>query len=104
MGVDQPLVFVHKYRFLVQPYNESFHTPVTLGESVGAAMLIGSPWEYDVPKCSEDIVGCSFVNGTWVYTITGNMMGTSHAFVTLNHHCHAPTCLATELYACAEGT
>ena len=42
---DQPLVFHHKYRFWVQPYNESYHTRLDLGERLGAALLIGSPWE-----------------------------------------------------------
>ena len=27
-----------------------------------------------------------------------------HTFVALNNHCHAPTCLAMEVYACAKGT
>ena len=28
---DQPLTFVHKYRFWVQPYVEGYHTPVQYG-------------------------------------------------------------------------
>ena len=47
---DKPLVFSHKYRLWVQPYNESYHTEVGFGN--GAALLIGSPYEYDVPKFS----------------------------------------------------
>ena len=38
---DQPLVFHHKYRWWVQPYVPSYHTALTLGESVGSALLLG---------------------------------------------------------------
>ena len=39
----------------------------------------------------------------WVHTVTGNTLG-QKTFVALNNHCHAPTCLAMEVYACAKGT
>jgi hypothetical protein len=100
---DRPLVFHHKYRFWVQPYNKTYHQPLILGESAGAAILIGSPWEYDVPKCAPGVAGCAVENGTWVHTIKGNRIG-SRTFVSLNNHCHAPTCLSAEVYACAKGT
>eukprot|EP00931_Biecheleriopsis_adriatica_P087805 TRINITY_DN62221_c0_g1_i1.p1 TRINITY_DN62221_c0_g1~~TRINITY_DN62221_c0_g1_i1.p1 ORF type:complete len:638 (-),score=78.15 TRINITY_DN62221_c0_g1_i1:87-1958(-) len=100
---DRPLVFHHKYRFWVQPYDKSYHKPLTLGESVGAALLLGSPWEYDVPRCAPGVAGCSMENGTWVHTIKGNRLG-SRTFVSLNNHCHAPTCLSTEVYVCPKGT
>lgn len=104
----RPLVFRHKYRFHVQPHDPSAHTPVTLGETAGhhypnAALLLGSPWEYDVPTCAEGVAGCSLVEGSWVHTVTGNYMG-SHTFVSLNNHCHAPTCLSMRIYACAKGS
>jgi len=103
---DQPLVFHHKYRFWVQPYNASYHTQIKLGESVGSALLLGAPWEYDVPKCvekGEGVDGCSMVNGTWIHTVKGSTMG-RHTFTALNFHCHAPTCLSMAVYACAKGT
>lgn len=100
---DQPLVFHHKYRFWVQPYNESYHKKLVLGESVGSPLLIGSPWEYDVPACAPGVPGCALVDGTWVHTINGSVMG-KHIFATLNNHCHAPTCLSTSVYACPKGT
>jgi hypothetical protein len=100
---DQPLVLYNKWRFHVQPYDEQYHVPLRLGESVGSALLIGSPWEYDVPKCSADVPGCSMVDGTWIHTINGSMMG-KHTFASLNTHCHAPSCLSMTVYACPKGT
>jgi len=100
---DQPLVLHHKYRFWVQPYQEDYHTELTLGETVGSALLIGSPWELDVPKCAEGVAGCSLVDGTWIHTIMGNTVG-KHNFAALNFHCHAPTCLSMHVYACPTGT
>jgi len=100
---DQPLVFHHKYRFWVQPYDDSYHTKLTLGESVGSALLLGSPWEYDIPACAADVPGCRLVGGMWVHTVTGNHIG-RHTFVALNNHCHAPACLAVEVYACPKGS
>mmetsp|Transcript_23795 Transcript_23795/g.62253 ORF Transcript_23795/g.62253 Transcript_23795/m.62253 type:complete len:793 (-) Transcript_23795:139-2517(-) len=98
---DQPLVFHHKYRFYVQPLQEQYHQPVTfLG---GAALLIGSPYEYDVPACADGVPGCTLVDGTWIHTITGSKIGRSR-FVSLNFHCHAPTCLMMSVYACPNGT
>lgn len=100
---DQPLVFHHKYRFWVQPYDAAFHQPLTLGETVGSALLLGSPWEYDVPQCADGVAGCSYdhTQVTWIYTVTGNHIG-KHTFVSLNNHCHAPTCLSVEVYACSK--
>ena len=100
---DQPLVFHHKYRFWVQPYDPAYHTSLTLGETVGSALLLGSPWEYDVPRCAAGVPGCSRrADGTWVHTVTGKTVG-RHTFAALNFHCHAPTCLAMEAYACDKG-
>ena len=100
---DEPLVFHHKYRFWVQPYDAKVHTPVVLGETHGSALLLGSPWEYDVPQCADGVAGCSLVGGTWIHTITGNHMG-NHKFAALNNHCHAPTCLSMSVYRCAKGS
>ena len=101
--VHEPLVFHHKYRFWVQPYDAKVHTPVVLGETHGSALLLGSPWEYDVPQCADGVAGCSLVGGTWIHTITGNHMG-NHKFAALNNHCHAPTCLSMSVYRCAKGS
>ena len=95
--VDQPLVFHHKWRFWTQPYNASFHTPVHYGSDTD--MTIGSPYEYDVPECAHGVPGCEMVNDNWIHTITGNRIG-NHHLVSLNFHCHAPTCLSMAVYAC----
>lgn len=61
-----------KYRLWVQPYVESYHTKLTLGEVVGSALLIGSPWELDVPNCERypNTPGCSHVDGKgWIHTV-----------------------------------
>jgi hypothetical protein len=98
---DQPLVLHHKWRFWVQPYNASYHTRV--GYGFNTALLIGSPWEFDVPKCADGVEGCELVNGSWIHTISGSTTG-HHSFVALNFHCHAPTCLSMSVYACEIGT
>ena len=51
---DQPLEYVQKFRFYYQPYNASYHTDVKR-----TTWGIASPVEYDVPKCSAGITGCS---------------------------------------------
>jgi len=100
---DQPLVLHHKWRLWVQPYNESYHTPVTYG--FGTELLLGSPYEYDVPDCkaAPTPAGCArdpeFGGNTWIHTVRGNTLGLHH-FTALNFHCHAPTCLSMAVYAC----
>lgn len=81
---EQPLVFHHKYRFWVQPFTAGYHKSVHYGG--GSQLLLGSPWEYDVPKCAAGVAGCSFVNGTWLHTVTGSKYN-NEAMVTLNFHC-----------------
>ena len=95
-------------------------------------LLIGSPYEFDVPKCSslylylslyfcllpgQDFIfnfwllctggagvpGCELVNNTWIHTITGNRLGNDRPYVYLNFHCHAPTCINMAVYMCEEG-
>ena len=94
---DTPLVLYHKYRFWVQPFLKTYHTPLRYG--FGSELLVGSPWEYDVPKCDADTPGCSFENGTWIHTITGNTIGNA-TMSAINFHCHAPSCLSMSVYSC----
>jgi len=96
---DQPLEYRLKFRFWVQEYNASYHVPLhrtTWG--------IASPVEYDVPKCSEGMDGCSrHADGSWVHTITGTFVGKGRLSAA-HFHCHAPTCLSIAMYRCPNGT
>ena len=76
-----------------------------LGEGDGSVLLLGSPWEYDIPECGLGVPGCSLHadGATWLHTVRGNSIG-KETYVTANSHCHAPTCLSTAVYACPEGT
>ena len=111
---DQPIEYRLKFRFWVQPYNSTYHTNVHR-----TVWGIASPTEYDVPKCSEGIPGCSFhrlesehiglkdsvSEGKWVHTIRGTFSaGNVGKLVSAHFHCHAPTCLRTALYLCDGGT
>jgi len=92
---DQPNEYHLKFRFWVQPFNESYHT-ILRDDRWG----IASPVEYDVPKCAEGIEGCSKgENGHWVHTIRGTFKR-SGRLLAAHFHCHAPTCLEMALYAC----
>lgn len=98
---DQPLVFHHKWRLWVQPYDPALHQPLHYGFS--SELTIGSPYEYDVPKCEAGIPGCTLEEGTWVHAISGSRLG-DERYAALNFHCHAPTCLSMAVYACDEET
>ena len=89
----------------MQPFDPTYHAPLTLGESVGAALLLGSPWEYDVPQCAAGVAGCSLAadGRTWLHTLVGRQVG-RHTFVANNFHCHAPSCLEMRVYACDRAT
>ena len=66
--VDQPLELHLKFRFYYQDYDKTRHTNVQRTQTWG----IGAPVEYDVPKCSERVMGCSQEpSGRWIHTITG---------------------------------
>ena len=97
--VDKPLEYVQKFRFWVQPYDPEYHT--TLAQTKWG---IGSPVEYDVPKCDATVRGCSKdpATGRWVFT----NRGTYHAggeIVAAHFHCHAPTCKKMSMYTCPPG-
>lgn len=101
---DQPIEYRLKFRFWVQEYDSSYHSNVhrtTWG--------IGSPVEYDVPKCEEGIPGCSQQldpatgERRWIHTIRGKFSsGKGGKLVAAHFHCHAPTCLKTALYRCPD--
>lgn len=60
--------------------------------------------EYDVPKCSEDVKGCSKdEQANWIHTITGTFKGNGY-LVAAHFHCHAPTCASIKMYKDWNGT
>jgi len=96
--VDQPLEYQLKFRFWVQPYNESYHK-----NAKRTTWGIASPVEYDVPKCAPGIMGCSQqADGNWIHTIRGTFKGNGK-LLAAHFHCHAPTCLSFAMYKCDKG-
>lgn len=94
---DQPLEYQLKFRFWVQPYNASYHTQVW-HQSWG----MGTPVEYDVPKCGPGVMGCQQQpDGNWVHTIRATYTGAGRLIVA-HFHCHAPTCLSMAMYRCGK--
>jgi hypothetical protein len=96
---DQPLEYHLKMRFWYQDYDESHHTNVKR-----TTWGIASPVEYDVPKCADDVKGCSKdEKGNWVHTIRGTFKGNGY-LVAAHFHCHAPTCASIKMYKDWNGT
>ena len=91
---DQPIKYRLKFRFWYQDYDASYHRNVKR-----TTWGIASPVEYDVPKCSHGVPGCSYdeSTNTWLHTITG-VFKASGDLVAAHFHCHAPTCLSVQLY------
>jgi hypothetical protein len=91
---DTKLEYHLKFRFHVQPYNETIHKPV-VRQSWGLA----SPVEYDVPKCPEGTPTKKCVHKITGSFVVGQGPGEQNlSLVRANFHCHAPTCLGFELY------
>jgi len=95
---DQPLEYALKFRFWYQEYEPAYHSNIQR-----TTWGIGSPVEYDVPKCAEGMKGCQqSADGNWVHTISGIVKGTGK-LVGAHYHCHAPTCLSVTMYNNATG-
>ena len=91
---NQPLEYYLKFRFWIQEYNASYHHQLTR-----STWGIASPVEYDVPKCTEGMIGCTQVSNkdgtdSWIHTITGTYQGSNGKLAAAHFHCHAPTCLS----------
>lgn len=96
---SKPITYHLKLRFWVQPYDSNYHTNV-----FRTTWGIASPVEYDVPRCGENVEGCTrSKDNTWIHTITGTFAGEG-MLVSAHFHCHAPTCLSMGLYLCPKGS
>jgi len=100
---DQPLEYQLKFRFWYQDYDASYHHQVKR-----TTWGIGSPVEYDVPKCEDGMHGCAHdETGDWIHTISGTYKATGSGAVNLvaaHFHCHAPTCKSVKMYRNWNGT
>jgi hypothetical protein len=115
---NQPLIYHHKWRI--------YYASDSVEDMIKAATPItnlvqfnyggmASPTEYDVPKCSENVYGCSRdeASGDWIHEHNGtfkvsnmhnrggppppqNAIG--HQYMVVHGHCHAPTCIVFELW------
>jgi hypothetical protein len=108
---DQPQEFHLKFRFWYQEYTPPTKevaatdtAPVVKATNASHVNVhrttwgIGSPVEYDVPKCNKDVLGCTQQpDGNWIHTIRGNFKGHGK-LVAAHFHCHAPTCLKMTMY------
>ena len=97
---DKPLVYRLKFRFWYQEYTEGLlpsHKQIKR-----TTWGLGSPVEYDVPKCNHGIQGCSWNGKEWIHTITGTWKvpdsNRAKRLVAAHFHCHAPTCIEISLF------
>ncbi len=112
---EKQMSFHHKWRIYYKETSaaDSDHaSPVIRDVTQFNWAGMGSPTEYDVPKCTDGVFGCSKdTNGDWVHTMNGTwqvsqMMNvnrhppnaTGISFKTIHGHCHAPTCIVFELW------
>lgn len=105
---DQPLEYHHKWRIYYQEVTPSNPIQNVVQYNWGG---MATPTEYDVPKCEHGKFGCALEDGRWVHTMNGTWLihemsdisqrpanATGVKFLTIHGHCHAPTCLAFELW------
>ena len=89
---DQPLVYFQKYRFYFQDYDPAHHV-ISLPRAVWAiGAFIG---EYDVPQCQPGTPVRECTHEIWGVVTPG---GVDLHITAMHFHCHAPTCLAMEIW------
>jgi len=96
---EQPLVYYQKYRFYFQEYDPSKHV-VALPRAVWAiGAFIG---EYDVPQCKPGTPTAECKHEIWGVVQPGAgggaIKGVPLHITSIHFHCHAPTCLAMEIW------
>ena len=95
---DQPLEYYQKYRFYYQDYEPGFHVVSHPRVSWGIAAA-GGHAEYDVPKCEPGTPAGECEHTIWGVVTPGAdpVWGDLH-LAAVHMHCHAPTCLAMEVW------
>ena len=89
---DQPLEYYQKYRFYFQEYRPDLHV-IALPRAVWAiGAFIG---EYDVPQCPAGTAVEECKHEIWGVVTPG---GDNLHIAAMHFHCHAPTCLAMEIW------
>eukprot|EP00908_Phaeocystis_cordata_P010999 Transcript_21841.p1 GENE.Transcript_21841~~Transcript_21841.p1 ORF type:complete len:550 (+),score=198.38 Transcript_21841:123-1772(+) len=93
---DQPLRYYQKYRFYYQPYSPRVHLVSEPRVSWGIGAGDRSHSEYDVPQCAEGTPADKCTHVVWgVVTPAGKDLH----LAAVHMHCHAPTCIAMELWS-----
>eukprot|EP00930_Biecheleria_cincta_P083378 TRINITY_DN72962_c0_g1_i1.p1 TRINITY_DN72962_c0_g1~~TRINITY_DN72962_c0_g1_i1.p1 ORF type:complete len:758 (+),score=77.23 TRINITY_DN72962_c0_g1_i1:72-2345(+) len=92
---DQPLEYWMKFRMYYQEYDPAHHVMATYGPDWTQWGIGANTAEYDVPQCppGTPVEQCK-------HEITGVVtpVGTDLHIVAAHYHCHAPTCLAIEIW------
>ena len=83
-----------RYRFYVQEYTPGFHVISVPRQGWGIAAA-GGHAEYDVPKCAPGTPRENCTHTIWGILTPG---GDNLHLAAIHFHCHAPTCLAMEIY------
>ena len=94
---DQPLVYYQKYRFYFQPYAPKRHVIVNPRAVWAIGAFIG---EYDVPQCKAGTATKDCTHTIWgVVKLPASKQPAPPLHIAAAHfHCHAPTCLAMEIW------
>ena len=97
---DTPLRYWLKYRFYFQPFAPTVHLVSQPRVSWGIGAGDGSHSEYDVPQCAPGTPVERCTHEVWGVVTPA---GTDLHLAAVHMHCHAPTCLAMELWNNATG-
>jgi len=84
-----------KFRLYFQEYDASHHIISIYGPSWTQWSIGANTAEYDVPRCPP---GTPVEQCTHEITGTVTVPGTDYHVAAAHYHCHAPTCLALEVW------
>jgi hypothetical protein len=91
---DQPIQVYQKYRFYYQEYQPGYHVVSEPRHSWGIAAAGGNA-EYDVPQCAPGTPVEECIHMIWGVVVPS---GDNLHIAAIHMHCHAPTCLAMEVW------